>query len=199
MNYSSTIQINDYQISTSSDNLYEYISQINWSYLMTDNSGNTESEIVVSTFNEITGYVYDSGTTISNQTLIDFLNQNDITIPIQNKLTIKLNKITNPIIYRWYIYEMQVIPDLNGLLNFVTKIIWRYNAIAENGITANIEGITIYNEVTQEQYIDYYSLTESEINLWLDSQENILDLRDKLDNIINEIMNPVIISLPIPW
>ena len=101
--------------------------------------------------------------------------------------------------YRWYIYEMQVIPEFNGLSNFVTKINWRYNATNETGITADIEGMTIYNEETQDSYTDYYSLTEEEVNLWLDSQENILELQSKLDSIINEKINPIIITLPTPW
>ena len=101
--------------------------------------------------------------------------------------------------YRWYIYEMQVIPDLNGYTNFVTKITWRYNAINEDGITADIEGMTTYNEVNEDTYVDYYSLTEEEVNLWLDSQENISDLRNKLDSTILEKNNPIVITLPVPW
>jgi len=94
---------------------------------------------------------------------------------------------------------MQVIPSYNGLSNFVTKITWRYNATNENGMTADIEGMTTFNEISQDPYIDYYSLTEEEVILWLNSQENILDLQNKLDNIINEKINPIIITLPTPW
>jgi hypothetical protein len=101
--------------------------------------------------------------------------------------------------YRWFINEMEVIPNFNGLTNFVSKIIWRYNAINESGYTANIEGITTYNEESQDPYVDYYSLTESDVISWLDQQENILDLQTKLNNIITELMFPTIISLPLPW
>jgi hypothetical protein len=94
---------------------------------------------------------------------------------------------------------MQVIPNFNGLSNFVSKINWRYNATNENGITADIEGMTTYNDSNENNYIDYYSLTEDEIIAWLNSQENILDLQYKLDSTINEKLNPVIVTLPLPW
>lgn len=101
--------------------------------------------------------------------------------------------------YRWYIYEMEVIPNLNGLINFVSKISWRYNATNENGVSSNIEGITTYNDENGAEYIDYYSLTEEEVNNWLNNQENIIELQNKLDNMINDIINPVVITLPLPW
>ena len=101
--------------------------------------------------------------------------------------------------YRWYIYEMEVIPEFEGLQNFVTKIKWRYNATNENGLTSNIEGMTTYNEINEETYIDYFSLTEDEVRMWLDSQENILELQSKLDSNIFEKNNPVVQTLPLPW
>lgn len=199
MSFTSNIQINNYNSSITSDGIYEYLSQIDWTYDMSDSSGNTRTENVVSTFNELNGYIYDSGSTISNQTLIDFLTQKGFTQPTQEKLISKLNRLSNPRTYRWYIYEMNVIPNFNGFDNFVSAISWRYNCISDLGYEANLLSQTRYNTIEDHPYISYYDLTENEINSWLDGQPNLPELQYNLDRQIDELMNPTIISLPIPW
>lgn len=199
MSFTSNIQINNYYSSTTSDGIYEYLSQIHWTYDLTDNSGNTITESVVSTFNEINGYVYNTDSTITNQSLIDFLTQQGFTQPTQEKLISKLNKLSNPRTYRWYIYEMSVMPNFEGYENFVSIITWRYNCISDLGYEANLLGQTRYNSIEDHPYIGYYDLTENEVNSWLDGQPNLLDLQYNLDKQIDEQMNPPVVTLPIPW
>ena len=101
--------------------------------------------------------------------------------------------------YKWYIQEMSVIPNFNGITNFVTKIRWRYDALSDDGYTSNIEGQTTFNNVDNEFYTDYYNLTEDMVISWLNKSEDILLLQSKLDVMINEKRTPPIITLPIPW
>lgn len=199
MSFTSNIQINNYNSSITSDGIYEYLSQIDWTYDMTDSSGNTRTEFVVTTFNELNGYIYDSGSTISNQALIGFLTQKGFTQPTEEKLISKLNRLSNPRTYRWYIYEMTVIPNFEGYENFVSVISWRYNCISDLGYEANLLGQTRYNTIEDHPYIGYYDLTENEVNSWLDGQSNLPELQYNLDRQIDELMNPPIITLPIPW
>ena len=101
--------------------------------------------------------------------------------------------------YSWFIYEMETYPMFNGFPNFVSKIRWKYTAASEDGFSSNIEGMNTFNQESGNGYIDYYSLTESEVFLWLDSTNDIFQLQSRLDVIIEEKRNPPVVVLPLPW
>lgn len=100
--------------------------------------------------------------------------------------------------FRWYINGMDVIPDYNGYSNFVSRILWRYNASTEDGYNADITGQLCFNEVP-DPYIDYYSITEAQVIDWLNTYQDVIALQEKLDQTINEIKNPAVVNLPLPW
>jgi len=104
--------------------------------------------------------------------------------------------------YRWYINELQTYPEFNGITNFVTNVIWRYNADNGSGTTANLFGQTVFNELIENPenpYVPYSSLTENEVVIWLETYNDVVSLQLKLDGIINEQINPLILNLPLPW
>lgn len=104
--------------------------------------------------------------------------------------------------YRWYINSLETYPTFDGYDLFVTKVNWRYNATNENGVTSNIEGMTTFNSVNdtiEHPYVLYTNLTENEVTEWLDEYNDIISLREKLDILIDEQVNPVIVTLPLPW
>lgn len=100
--------------------------------------------------------------------------------------------------YRWFIYEMETIPDYNGYKNFVSKIRWRYNALSYDNITADIEGISTFNELSST-YFEYNDLTQIQIEEWLESSNDIVLLQKKLDDIVDFKRNPPVVTLPLPW
>ena len=104
--------------------------------------------------------------------------------------------------YRWYINELQTIPDYSGYTNFVTAVVWRYNADNGEGYEAYLLGQTTFNEVNdtpEHPYVSYSALTETEVITWLDTYNDIVTLQTKLTDMINEKINPPIIVLPNPW
>lgn len=104
--------------------------------------------------------------------------------------------------YRWYVNELQTYPEFSGYTNFVTNVIWRYNADNSSGTTANLFGQTVFNEILdtpEDPYVEYSALTETEVFSWLDSYSNIITLQSKLDEMIYEQTNPSILNSPLPW
>jgi hypothetical protein len=102
--------------------------------------------------------------------------------------------------YRWYINELDVMPDFNGYNNFITRIIWRYNATNQDGINVNLEGQLTFNEENgQEPYLPYNSITEQEVIDWLNTYQDVASLQAQLDKMMDEKVNPTIVNLPLPW
>jgi hypothetical protein len=104
--------------------------------------------------------------------------------------------------YRWYIQALETYPNFNGYDYYVHKVFWRYNATNENGVTSDITSISTFNDTDytiDNSYHDYDSLTESEVISWLELKEDVSSLQSKLDNIINDKINPTSLNLPLPW
>ena len=101
--------------------------------------------------------------------------------------------------YTWSIKQLDTIPDFNGFVNFVTRVFWVYTGVDEIGTTSKVEGYTEYNQRSTDPYIEYSALTESEVTTWLEETRGSSDLKIIIDNKINEILNPPIIVLPLPW
>jgi hypothetical protein len=183
----------------SSDETFEFVSRIDWTYSITGNSVHILNKQVTSTFNEISGYKKPPDVEILNQNLIDYLRDNNFISSVQKDLLIILNALEYPITYRWYIYEMQVYPKAGVYENFVTKIIWRYNGVNSLNLESNVEGMTTYNNFDEDEYVNYDNLTESQIMNWLENQDNIGNLKFKIERDIYDKMNPTVITLPLPW
>ena len=104
--------------------------------------------------------------------------------------------------YRWYINQMDTIPDFSGYTYYISRIFYRYNAINDSGYTANVVGQLTFNELPsnpQDPYVPYSAITENDVIIWLDTYTDVSALQSQLDTNLNEQMNPTILNLPLPW
>ena len=193
------LQINNFEISISSDELFYYVSVIDYTYSATDAMNNIINYDNVLSYGENDAPLIQGESGITNNDIIDFLLSRVDFTQIQQELTIQLSVIANPVTYTWYIYEMETIPNYNGQQNFVSKIYWRYNAVSNDGFVANIESISTFNEQNGTNYTQYSDLTQDLVIGWLEVTNNMSELQYKLDCIINEKRNPPVVVLPLPW
>lgn len=104
--------------------------------------------------------------------------------------------------YRWYINQLQTYPVFSGVTDFVSNVVWRYNADNGEGYSAYLFGQTTFNTVIdtpENPYISYSALTEVKVTEWLDTYSDVVGLQSSLTEMINEQINPPIIVLPLPW
>jgi hypothetical protein len=100
--------------------------------------------------------------------------------------------------YQWVIKKMDVIPNFSGYSDYVFRVYWDYVGTNPDYITSKIENYNEFNFVS-DTYVDYNNLTEEEVTVWLESSNNIELLQSIIDNNIENIINPPIINLPLPW
>ena len=101
--------------------------------------------------------------------------------------------------YNWNIKFMDIIPSIDGYENFVTRIYWDYIGINENGISSKIEGYTEWNEVDKPHFVFYNDITLEIATTWLEEYNDTNNLQSIIDKKIDDIVNPPIINLPLPW
>jgi hypothetical protein len=101
--------------------------------------------------------------------------------------------------YTWNITNFDIIPNINGLEYFVTRVYWVYVGIDVSGNTSNIQGYTEYDNIDPNNYTPYSSLTQDMVSKWLDNSNNTDNLQNIIDQQIQNIINPPTINLPLPW
>ena len=102
--------------------------------------------------------------------------------------------------YEWIINKIDVKPVFEGLENFVYIIYWDYLADNESGYTSTIKGYTEFSsEVNSDTYVPYESITKNIADYWLNTSTNVNQLQSILNKKIEDLINPPIINLPLPW
>lgn len=102
--------------------------------------------------------------------------------------------------YEWIVNKIDVKPSFDGLENFVYRIYWDYLADNENGVTSSIKGYTEFNsDVNSDNYIPYENITKDNVDHWLNIITNLNELQSTLNKKIEDLINPPIINLPLPW
>jgi len=101
--------------------------------------------------------------------------------------------------YNWNIKLMDTIPLFDGYENFVTRVYWDYIGVDDNGITSKVEGYNEWNVVNQPNYVLYSSITQEIVVGWLAEYNDTNNLQSIISKKIEDIINPPIINLPLPW
>jgi hypothetical protein len=100
--------------------------------------------------------------------------------------------------YKWEIISMDCIPKEGQLINVISTIIWlRYAEL--NGIIVSKYGNMKCSKPNKTDFIAYSDLTFEQICQWLDAELNVSELDIELDAQIQNIINPTIITLPLPF
>lgn len=101
--------------------------------------------------------------------------------------------------YQWIISQLDTAPSLDGLTDVVKTVHWRRSASDGAGHSAEIYGAMGCATPSETDFTAYPDLTFEQICLWLENGNNVEQLNATLDAQIENIINPPIIVLPLPW
>ena len=103
---------------------------------------------------------------------------------------------------KWIINELYCVPKDGNLENFVVLCKWKRESkelINDKEYIANIFGETEFSEKETTNFIPYNELTYEIICEWLENSIDVEYLNTELDKQIENLVNPPIISLPLPF
>jgi hypothetical protein len=102
------------------------------------------------------------------------------------------------ITYEWVITALDCVISEDGLTNVVLNVHWRYKGTNENGVTADVYGIEIMPQPNQENFTPYEDLDLTIVSGWLEDKFNMEQMKTSVAHEINLIVNPIIVTLPLP-
>jgi hypothetical protein len=100
--------------------------------------------------------------------------------------------------YKWIINSMDCVPEESQLIDVVSVIHWSRFAKQED-IEVSVYGTMNCATPSETDFTAYPDLTYDQVCSWLDTGLNVTELDANLDSQINNIINPPIITLPLPW
>ena len=101
--------------------------------------------------------------------------------------------------YNREILSIYVAPKREDLLNVVSRVTWRWTAI-EDFTAADIYVDTVFSTIDPNNFIDYSDLTDVIVFGWIDSVENLDELKTKLhNNLVSAKDSSKPIERHIPW
>jgi hypothetical protein len=104
--------------------------------------------------------------------------------------------------YKWYITNINCIKQEGELIDIVYKIDWvriAYTIFDEKEVQTLISGEMICSAPSKDNFTPYNELTYEQVCDWLDNGLNVSEINKKLDTQIQNITQPPIVSLPIPF
>lgn len=104
--------------------------------------------------------------------------------------------------YKWQINELSCIPKEGQMIDVVSIVHW--SRIADTFLGAEPIQVSVYGTMScpspsETDFTAYPDLTFEQICTWLDAGLNVSELDTNLDSQIENIINPPIITLPLPW
>jgi hypothetical protein len=104
--------------------------------------------------------------------------------------------------FQWVIAQLNCAVESEGLANVINVIHWRYNATQVDGdktYFAEIYGSSSVAQPNPQNFIPYTDVTEEEVISWLEQILPIEDMQLRLKANITLQINPVEVTLPLPW
>lgn len=101
--------------------------------------------------------------------------------------------------YTWFIAALDCKIDENNLQDVVYNVSWKYNAINENNVMALTYGDLLVPSPSPEDFTPYSELTKEQVVGWLEAGLDVPALTLELDKQIELIVNPVDVTLPLPF
>jgi ATP:corrinoid adenosyltransferase len=102
----------------------------------------------------------------------------------------------------WVINQLECLPQDGDLKDFVVVAHWNRNAkevVNEKEYQASVYGSVSFSKDNVTDFIPYDELTYEIVCGWLDNSLDVPALDANLDQQIENIINPPIITLPLPW
>jgi len=104
--------------------------------------------------------------------------------------------------YKWIINQMNCVPQEGQLIDVVSVVHWTREAtqyVGAEPIVVSVYGTMACQTPSDTDFTAYPDLTYEQVCSWLDNglDKEALDLN--LDKQIENIINPPLITLPLPW
>ena len=104
--------------------------------------------------------------------------------------------------YNWVISQLDCLPQDGTLKDFVVVCHWRRQAnevVDGKEYNADVYGTQSFSPDNVENFIPYEDLTFDIVCGWLESSMDMEALDSNLDTQIANLINPPIVSPPLPW
>lgn len=104
--------------------------------------------------------------------------------------------------FQWVIAALNCAVESEGLSNVINIIHWRYNATQVDGDKtwfADTYGAICVAQPNPQNFIPYADVTEAEVIAWLEAILPVEAMQLSLENNIALQINPVEVTLPLPW
>lgn len=106
------------------------------------------------------------------------------------------------IIKNWVISALDCLPQDGTLENFVVVCHWRRQAhevVGDKEYNADVYSTQSFSPDNVENFIPYEDLTFDIVCGWLESSMDVAAIDANLDTQIANLINPPIVSPPLPW
>ena len=100
--------------------------------------------------------------------------------------------------YNWVINELSTAPSEDGLTDVVKIVHWSRIA-TQDEIVVSSYGTMNCTTPSETDFTAYPDLTYEQVRLWLENGLDTETIDLNLDKQIENIINPPIIVLPLPW
>lgn len=100
--------------------------------------------------------------------------------------------------YTWTISSMETAPSEDGLTDVVKTIHWRYKGVDGN-YQAEVYSSFACPSPSSTDFTAYEDLTEADVIGWLEAGIDVDAMNTNIDSQIENLKNPPIVSLPLPW
>jgi len=104
--------------------------------------------------------------------------------------------------FKWVVSQMDTAPQENQNLDVVKVVHWRYQAEQVDGdktYNAEVYGAMACATPSDTDFTAYDDLTFDKVCEWLVAGNNVEAMELNLDTQIENLKNPPIINLPLPW
>ena len=100
--------------------------------------------------------------------------------------------------YKWIVSALDTAPQEDGLNDVVKNVHYRYQA-TDGTYNAEIYGSMACEKPSEQDFTAYPDLTEADVIGWLEAGLKVEDLKESLDKQIENLINPPIVNLELPW
>tara|TARA_R100000406_G_scaffold75026_1_gene55409 strand:- start:1781 stop:2095 length:315 start_codon:yes stop_codon:yes gene_type:complete len=97
--------------------------------------------------------------------------------------------------YSWVIGTLNAKIESDGLQNVIHTIHWRFQATDENENSSELIGTTSLGAPDADSFIEFDSLTQSDVESWIVSNEDVESMKLNLDAQLDEIATPTKVDL----
>ena len=99
--------------------------------------------------------------------------------------------------YSWVIGNLNAKIESDGMQNVIENVHWRLQATDENENVVDVYGSCGLDAPESESFISFDSLTQSDVEGWLESILDVDSLKAGLDSQLESIANPTQVDLQI--